>query len=75
MQERKAAKFYLFFCFIHPVLLVLGLAVLAALSNCRGVIVAQVVKVRLIAAVAGFDSKRTGFLLHKTFSLLSTVLL
>ena len=46
---------FLLICFVHPVLLVLRLAELAALSYSSGMIVAQVVKVRLVAVVAGFN--------------------
>lgn len=60
---------FLFICFIHPVLLVLGLAELAAFSYGSGVIVAQVVKVRFVAVVMRFNSYAV--LLHGKFSSLN----
>ena len=73
MQEKELRQhlgcqenFSLLICFVHPVLLVLGLAELAALSYSSGVIVAQVVKVRLIAVVMRFNFYAV--LLHSKFS-------
>ena len=57
--------------FVHPVLLVLRLAELAALSYGSGVIVAQVVEVRLVAVVAGLNSHLHAVLLHSKFSSLT----
>lgn len=57
---------FLLICFIHPVLLVLRLAELAALGYSSGVIVAQVVKVRLVAVVMRFNLYAA--LLHSKFS-------
>ena len=62
MQEKELRRnsglsrdFLLLFCFIHPVLLVLRLAELAALGYGSWVIVAQVVKMRLIAVIVCFN--------------------
>ena len=49
----------------------LGLAELAALSYGSGVIAAQVVKVRLVAVVAGLNSHLHAVLLHSKFSSLT----
>lgn len=49
----------------------LRLAELAALGYGSGVIVAQVVKVRLVAAVAGFNSNLNAVFLHSKFSSLN----
>ena len=59
---------FLLIRFIHPVLLVLRFAELAALSDSRGVIIAQVVKVRLVAMVAGLNSHLHAVFLHSKFS-------
>ena len=71
MQEKTAAKFWfvkrnLLVRFVHPVLLVLRLAELAALSYSSGVIVAQVVKVRLVAVIMRLNFYAV--LLHGKFS-------
>lgn len=78
MQEKELRRysglsrdFALLICFVYPVLLVLGLAELAALGYGSGVIVAQVVKVRLVAVVAGFNSHLHAVLLHSKFSSLT----
>ena len=61
MQEKELrrnsglSREFLLICFVHPVLLVLRLAELAAFSYGSGVIVAQVVKVRLVAVVMRFN--------------------
>lgn len=62
---------FLLICFVHPVLLVLRLAELAALGYGSGVIVAQMVKVRLVAVVAGLNSHLHAVLLHGKFSSLT----
>lgn len=62
---------FLFICFVHPVLLVLRLAELAALSYGSGVIVAQVVKVRLVAVIVCFDAGLHAVFLHGKFSSLT----
>lgn len=49
----------------------LRLAELAALSYGSGVIAAQVVKVRLVAVVAGFNSHLNAVFLHGKFSSLN----
>ena len=75
MQEKelrrnsRLSRDFLLFCFIHPVLLVLRLAELAALSYGSGVIIAQVVKVRLVAVVMRFNFYAV--LLHSKFSSLT----
>ena len=61
----------LLICFVHPVLLVLRLAELAALGYGGWVIVAQVVKVRLVAVVAGLNSHLHAVFLHGKFSSLN----
>lgn len=72
MQEKelrrnsRLSRKFLFIRFIHPVLLVLGLAELAALSYGSGVIVAQVVKVRLVTVVMRLNFYAV--LLHSKFS-------
>ena len=63
----------LLICFVHPVLLMLRLAELAALSYGSGVIVAQMVKVRLIAVVAGLNSHLHAVLFHSKFSSLTFI--
>lgn len=60
---------FLFIRFIHPILLVLRLAELAALGYGSGVIVAQVVKVRLVAVVMRLNFYAV--LLHGKFSSLN----
>ena len=75
-RKRTAAKFqvvkkFLLICFIHPVLLMLRLAEFAALGYSSWVIVAQVVKVRLVAVVAGLNSHLHAVLLHGKFSSLN----
>ena len=62
-------NFLLLICFVHPVLLVLGLAELAALGYGSGVVVAQVVKVRLIAVIVCFNLYAVLF--HGKFSSLT----
>lgn len=62
---------FLLIRFVHPVLLVLRLAELAALGYGSGVIVAQVVKVRLVAAVMCFDAGLHAVFLHGKFSSLT----
>ena len=74
MQEKELrrnpglSREFLLICFVHPVLLVLGLAELAALGYGSGVIVAQVVKVRFVAVVIGLNSHLHAVLLHSKFS-------
>ena len=74
MQEKELRRNsrlsrILLICFVHPVLLMLRLAELAALSYSGGVIVAQVVKVRLVAVVMRFNFDAV--LLHGKFSSLN----
>lgn len=77
MQEKELrrnsglSREFLLIRFVHPVLLVLGLAELAALSYGSGVIVAQVVKVRLVAVVMRFNAHLNTVLLHSKFSSLN----
>lgn len=72
MQEKEPrrksglSREFLLICFVHPVLLVLRLAELAALGYGSGVIVAQVVKVRLVAVIMRFNLYAA--LLHSEFS-------
>lgn len=72
MQEKELrrnsglSREFLLICFVHPVLLVLRLAELAALSYSSGVIVAQVVKVRLVAVIMRLNFNAV--LLHSKFS-------
>ena len=72
MQEKelrrnsRLSREFLFICFVHPVLLVLRLAELAALGYGSGVIVAQVVKVRLVAVIMRLNFYAV--LLHGKFS-------
>ena len=75
MQEKEQrrnsglSREFLFIRFVHPVLLVLRLAELAALGYGSGVIVAQVVKVRLITIVMRLNFNAV--LLHSKFSSLN----
>ena len=70
MQEKEPRRNSgLFICFVHPVLLVLRLAELAALGYGSGMIVAQVVKVRLVAVIMRFNFYAV--LLHSKFSSLN----
>lgn len=75
MQEKELrrnsdlSRELLLICFVHPVLLVLRLAELAALSYGSGVIIAQVVKVRLVAVIMRLNFY--AILLHSKFSSLT----
>ena len=74
MQEKELRRNsrlsrILLICFVHPVLLVLRLAELAALGYSGGVIVAQVVKVRLVAVIVCFNFYAVLF--HGKFSSLT----
>ena len=60
---------FLLVCFVHPVLFVLGLAELAALGYGSGVVVAQVVKVRLVAVIVRLNFNAVLF--HGKFSSLT----
>lgn len=78
MQEKELRQYFglsrifsLLIRFIHPVLLVLRLAELAALGYGSGVIVAQVVKVRLVAAITCLDAGLHAIFLHSKFSSLN----
>ena len=76
MQEKDCGEIlgcqeFLLICFVHPVLFVLGLAELAAFSYSSRMIAAQVVKVRLVAVVAGLNSHLYAVLLHSKFSSLT----
>lgn len=70
-NSRLSRDFALFIRFVHPVLLVLRLAELAALGYGSGVIIAQVVKVRLIAIVMRLNFYAV--LLHGKFSSLTFI--
>ena len=75
MQEKelrrnsRLSRDFLLICFVYPILLVLGLAELAALSYGSGVIVAQVVEVRLVAVIMRFNLYAVLF--HGKFSSLT----
>lgn len=77
MQEKEPrpnfglSREFLIIRFVHPVLLVLRLAEFAALGYGSGVIVAQVVKVRLIAVVMRLNAHLNAVLLHGKFSSLN----
>lgn len=77
MQEKELrrnsglSREFLLICFVHPVLLVLRLAVFAALGYGSGVIVAQVVKMRLVAVIVCFDAGLHAVFLHGKFSSLT----
>ena len=68
-NSRLSRGFSLFIRFIHPVLLVLRLAELAALGYGSRVIVAQMVKVRLVAVIMCLNFNAV--LLHSKFSSLT----